>query len=176
MERWVLTYSSNIPLGLRTTSPAASTKLSALAPTPWRACCCTVFIVSKGAKIVFEHAAAKPDAKLFLKPSEAADGKAFLFAWPPPRYVFCNSNNCWFHRTAGHGGGSATEHDFALHSDSCIEWTSKIKHTILWNSIDTSFSYGLWVCGTTFPLVMEDLTLFILRVRTVQFGWSLLRT
>jgi hypothetical protein len=35
--------------------------------------CCTVLIVSNGASIVLEHAAARPDARVLLRPSTRAD-------------------------------------------------------------------------------------------------------
>ena len=50
--------------------------------------CCTVFIVSNGANIVFEHAAANPEASVFLSPSARADDFVVVVVavcWPPPR-------------------------------------------------------------------------------------------
>jgi len=40
-------------------------------------CCWTVFIVSKGARIVLEQAAARPEARVFLSPSVMAEDDAF---------------------------------------------------------------------------------------------------
>lgn len=49
--------------------------------------CCTVFIVSNGANIVFEHAAANPEASVFLSPSARADDLVVEVGvcWLPPR-------------------------------------------------------------------------------------------
>jgi len=108
-------------------------------PIPCRACCCTVLIVSKGAKIVFEHAAAKPDAKLFLKPSEVADTKEFLFGRPPSRHASGNNRNDWCcPRTAGHVGLLAAGSGCiwsAFQADTLVAWSRELRKTILMQSI-----------------------------------------
>jgi len=94
-------YKLNIPPGRDVTCFPASSKPSDFSDVT---CCWTVFIVSNGANIVLLHAAAKPEASVFFRPSvmavdfvvEAAAAVDFAddtveteasddFVLPPPR-------------------------------------------------------------------------------------------
>jgi hypothetical protein len=65
---FTLTYSSSTPLGRFNRTWPASIKVKGLADTEDREYCCKVLMVSKGAKMIFDEAAAMTPAKLFLMP------------------------------------------------------------------------------------------------------------
>jgi hypothetical protein len=65
-----LTYKFATPPSLPQIFLAASTKVKEVPPLT---SCCTVLIVSNGANIVLEQAAANPEASVFFRPSVMAE-------------------------------------------------------------------------------------------------------
>jgi hypothetical protein len=74
---FTLTYSSNTPLGRFNRTWPASIKVKGLPDTADREYCCKVLMVSKGAKMIFEEAAAMTLARLFFMPLTHAASDLF---------------------------------------------------------------------------------------------------